>query len=624
MRETKLLPPLLLAAALLTACTSGPEDVADMNPPRDAKLVAYGSCDTALAELRAAVTPYVGPYGFGLTGDALMRGPEGTADSAPMSKEAAGAAAADHSTTNVQEAGIDEPDLVKTDGKRVLAIKDWSLRVIDAATHTLVKDIPLSTPDTANAAPTGMLLSGDRVLVFARTGGNVIYDGPSKDGFGYNGTTVVSVDLVSGTVTGSYAFEGGEVDARQYGTTARLVVSSQPYLRFPEPLKSPSESAARNRALVASSTIEDWLPRYHVTAADGTVVKGRVDCSSMRHAFSYSAMSMLTVLTFDMTAPLGDGAPVTIVADGQTVYGSPSALYVANDRRSLPTATPAEGTEIYRFDVSQPGPPVYASSGTVPGYVLNQYSMSEFEGYLRVAATKDPVNWDSGKKSQSGVYVLKQDGTSLVTVGAVEGLGKGERIYGVRYVGATAYVVTFRQTDPLYVVDLSVPAAPKVSGELKITGYSAYLHPVGPGRLIGVGQEATTGGQRTGAQVSLFDVSNPAAPAKLDGYVVEGAYSDVEYDPHAFLYWEPARLLVVPMGPGWRFDGADAQGGALLLRVDDGKLTKVGVVRHESADLYGGTITRSLVIGETLWTYSAAGIEVTDLTGATKIAWIAA
>lgn len=614
MRETKLLPPLLLAAALLTACSSAPEDVADLNPPRDAKLVSYGSCDTALAELRTAVTPYVGPYGLGLYGDGMARGPEAMDGAAAPESKAAAEPAPDHSTTNVQEAGVDEPDLVKTDGKRVVAIKDGALRVVDAVTHTLIKDIPLSTPD--DPVPSGMLLSGDRALVLARAGGDVIYKGHMP-----SGTVVIAVDLASGTVTGSYSFEGEEIDARQYGTTARLVVSSRPYLRFPEPLDSPAESAARNRDVVASSTIEDWLPRYSVTGADGTSTQGRVDCGAMRHAFSYTATSMLTVLTFDMTAPLGDGSPVTIVADGQTVYGSPTSLYVANDRRSMPYVKAGDGTEIYRFDVSQPGQPVYAASGTVPGYVLNQYAMSEFDGHLRVAATKDPINPDSGIKSKSGVYVLKQDGASLVTVGSVEGLGKGERIYGVRYVGPMAYVVTFRETDPLYAVDLSVPTAPKLTGELKITGYSAYLHPVGPGRLVGVGQEATASGQRTGAQVSLFDVSDPAAPAKLDGYVVDGSTTDAEYDPHAFLYWEPTRLLVVPISPGSHVDGG--QGGALLLRVDDGKLTKVGLVRHESADVYNGMITRSLVIGDALWTYSAAGFEVTDLTGATKIAWIA-
>ncbi|HEY1176126.1 MAG TPA: beta-propeller domain-containing protein, partial [Phytomonospora sp.] len=428
-----------------------------------------------------------------------------------------------------------------------------------------------------------------------------------------------------GAVTETFNFTGNEVDTRQYGSVVRVVASSTPHLRFPggEDGDSPSESAARNRDAVKESTIGDWMPRYTHKGADGTVNEGTIGCESMKHAFAYSATSMLTVLTFDLNASLGDGAPVTIVADGQTVYGSPTALYVANDRRAFTAAAPEAGTELYRFDVTQPGQPVYAASGSVPGYVLNQYSMSEFEGHLRVATTTDPWSSESLKKSHSGVYVFKQDGEALVEVGRVEGLGKDEQIYAVRYVGPTAYVVTFRQTDPLYVVDLTVPTAPAVAGELKITGFSSYLHPVGPGRLVGVGQEATETGMSTAAQISLFDVSNPAAPGKLADYEVSGAVSEAQYDPHAFLYWEPSKLLVVPIGPSWNFDGArEPAGGALLLRVEDTGLTKVGVIAHDGTDVYTSTINRSLVIGETLWTLSYTGLKATGLDGKSRLAWI--
>ena len=629
---------LILSASLLAACSSGP-DTAALTPPVDAKLVAYDSCDDALAKLRAAITPHIGAYGIELGGPHAFNSADGATDkSAPgaaapgAAPESANGAAADpYSGTNVQEAGIDEPDTVKTDGKRILALRDSTLRVVDAATHALVKDIPLADPGSEDGAyftGTSMLLAGDRVLVISQNNGYVAY-GPVDDK-GVPGTgelRLALVDLNAGAVTERFAFTGTSVDARLYGSTVRLVASSAPQLRFPGPVdgESPGDGMARNRRAVAESTIADWLPRYTHTGPDGAVNEGTVGCESMRHAFEYSATSMLTVLTFDLNAAMGTGSPVTIVADGQTVYGSPSALYVANDRRAFTMEAPAPTTELYRFDVSNPGPPVYASSGTIPGYVLNQYSMSEYQGYLRVATTSDPPYGSKSAKSHSGVYVLKQDGDALNQVGMVDGLGKGEQIYAVRFVGPTAYVVTFRQTDPLYVVDLSAPAAPAVAGELKITGYSAYLHPIGADRLIGVGQEATTSGRTTGTQVSLFDVSNPAAPGKLGEYEVPGTMSQVQYDPHAFLYWEATRTLVVPIGPGWglRDGGRDETGGALLLRVGETGLTRIGVVTHDAADVYTGTITRSLVIGETLWTYSNAGLKATDLTGSTQVAWIA-
>ncbi len=142
---------------------------------------------------------------------------------------------------------------------------------------------------------------------------------------------------------------------------------------------------------------------------------------------------------------------------------------------------------------------------------------------------------------------------TLAERGEVTGLGRGERIYSVRFIGDLGYVVTFRQTDPLYALDLRDPAAPKVTGELKISGYSAYLHPGGPDRLIGIGQEADGQGRVRGTQISLFDVADPAAPRLLSRFHQRKSGSEAEWDPHAFLYWPPQEagsrtgLAMVPL-----------------------------------------------------------------------------
>ena len=217
-------------------------------------------------------------------------------------------------------------------------------------------------------------------------------------------------------------------------------------------------------------------------------------------------------------------------------------------------------------------------------------------------------------------------GEQLVQVGAIEGLGKGERIYSVRFVGPIGYVVTFRQTDPLYTVDLGDPTKPTVRGELKIPGYSAYLHPADGNRLIGVGQDATNQGRVTGTQVSLFDVGNLADPARLAKYSLPGTYSEAEFDPHAFLYWPASGLLVVPLqgrygvampvepngGPGTVVapsrEFAPAS-GALVLRVSGTNITELGFISHPGTVNNGGypmPIRRSLIIDTTLWTVSAA------------------
>jgi hypothetical protein len=180
------------------------------------------------------------------------------------------------------------------------------------------------------------------------------------------------------------------------------------------------------------------------------------------------------------------------------------------------------------------------------------------------------------------------------------------------------YVVTFRQTDPLYTVDLSDPAHPRLVGQLALTGYSAYLHPASATELIGIGRAADSVGHIEGLQVSLFDVSDLAAPSRLATYALAGASSAAEFDPHAFLYWPASGLIVVPLD----------NSGDLVLRINGSGFTKVGLLTQPSAGYPTqpstgyptqpsagyATMERSLVIGQTLWTLSTTGLMASDLT----------
>jgi hypothetical protein len=236
--------------------------------------------------------------------------------------------------------------------------------------------------------------------------------------------------------------------------------------------------------------------------------------------------------------------------------------------------------------------------------------------------------------TSSAVSVLLQRDDRLVPVGRVDGLGRGERIYSVRFIGPVGYVVTFRQTDPLYTLDLSDPSRPRVVGELKITGFSSYLHPAGDGRLIGIGQDADLDGRLQGTQVSLFDVTNPAAPRRLDAFALSGEHSEAEYDPHAFLYWPAEHLLVVPVsaqaasGFGGPFQPPDKPvfGGALASRLDGNRLIELGFISHPSAGITAyqrdPSIRRSLVIGDTLWTISSSGAMATDIHDLADQEWV--
>ena len=345
-----------------------------------------------------------------------------------------------------------------------------------------------------------------------------------------------------------------------------------------------------------------------------------MDCAAVSTPATYSGAAMLTVLTVDLNAPLGSGDPVSVAADGDTVYATPGNLYVANDQRwrfwrgPVPQGAGSR-TELYQFDISGSGRPRFAASGAV-------------SGRLRVATTSQPP-WQVPTRvlppvgrspiapplSDSAVSVLTRQGDRLALTGLVRGLGRGEQIYAVRFVGPMGYVVTFRRTDPLYAVDLRDPAHPRVAGELKITGYSAYLHPLDGGRLIGIGQDAGDSGAAQGLQVSLFDVSDPTRPTRISRYQAPRAYSAAESDPHAFLYWPATGTLVIPV------QSYPSAGGALVLRVHDGGLTEVGTVAPAGPGQGFGAI-RSLIIGGTLWTLTGGGLQANDLATLAQQAWL--
>ena len=204
--------------------------------------------------------------------------------------------------------------------------------------------------------------------------------------------------------------------------------------------------------------------------------------------------------------------------------------------------------------------------------------------------------------------VLEEQNGKLVPIGSVGGLGQGQRIYAVRFIGTTGYVVTFRQIDPLYTLDLTDPTAPSVVGQLELEGYSAYLHPVGDGLLLGIGQDASPQGRPLGTQLSLFDVSDPAHPTLLQRTQLGvDSTSDVENDPHAFLWWGPSNLAVIPVRQ-------QSFTGALGFTVTRDGIADAGRVSH---DVQGSQadILRTAVLGDRLLTVSSAGVEASALNG---------
>jgi hypothetical protein len=663
-------------------------------------LPAFDDCDGLLGWIRAEATervtawglPGYGGWGFP-GGDVILQdadgrvvtgGPTAVDAAAPATAEAGGSGggpggATDVSATNVQEAGVDEADLVKSDGARLVAVVEGVLHVLDVRGDAPVELGTLALPSGSGHE---LFLAGDRALVLS-TGWSsevVIPDGDGDDdeaadarvGPPYGGspvTTLVEVDLsdpADPVVARTRHVDGRYLSSRLVGDSARIVISAFPtglVFRTPEGngLRAEREALEHNRQVIAGSSLDDWLPYSILDDGDATTEGTLVDCSRMAHPEEFSGFGALTVLTVDLARGLA-AAPdraFGLFADGETVYASARHLVVAtNPWSAFPRATDPTGargprTELHMFDIADPATTSYVGSGSVPGTLLSQWAMSEHEGVLRVASTTQPSGGccvpvpmpldaavavgDDGPDvaapavtvappvPESLVTTLQPQDGALVQVGQVGGLGRGEQIYAVRMIGDTGYVVTFRRVDPLYTVDLSDPANPTVVGELKIPGYSAYLHPVGDGLLLGVGQGGTDEGLAGGAQVSLFDVSDPAHPQRLDSLSLDSDGSAVEYDHRAFLYWEPTGLAVLPVTSYGRVvpDGAGSHGvflGAVGVHVDGtaGTLETVGRVSHADADGANpwdgrSQILRSLVVRDHLLTLSATGVAQSDL-----------
>ncbi len=563
----------LVASGVLTASVA--LVVTDPGAPRasaQSGLTGFDSCDQLLTWYREQGLRQVGAYGW--DGDrpvyyAMEDSAAGTSElrsAAPSSTDVAVGSSA--TGTNTQETGVDEPDRAKTDGSLLVRVVENSVLLGDVTGDQPRALASYPLPEAMYDAE--VLLVGDRVVVTGTA--PVAYGGPVED-WGGPGTSKVSraahsrvlvldvSDPGRPTLVSDRTFSGTVLSARQYGDTIRLVTqTSAPALRFVLPTDDDGRhrAEAKNRAIVRNSTLEEWLPS--VSSADG----GRerlVACDRVLHPRRASGLGTITVVGFDVDTP-DDRSAVAVSAGGNTVYSSTERLYVATTEYSTSLlgrlgsrfgsspVRPTVRTDVHAFDLRGVGAS-YTASGSVRGVLRDRWSMDEHDGHLRLAiATGSPFSTDDGadRSGANAIVTLAREGDRLVESGRVDGLGRGEEIKSVRWFDDLAVVVTFRQMDPLYTVDLSDPDHPRLRGELKIPGFSGYLHPIGHHRLLGVGVDATSEGRSLGAQVSVFDVSDLEHPVQVDRYAY-GAQSNLAApdDPRGFT-WVPG---ADGAGVGW-------------------------------------------------------------------------
>ena len=569
-----------LLALLALAVTAAP---AAAKPRAAKRLKAFSSCETLIGYATRHV-PVAAP-------DAAAPPSWRTARAAPPTRPCPArgrrGAARTSSETNVQEAGVDEPDTVKTDGRTIFAIANGTLHAVDAR-----GDVPrlLGTLALDESWGATMLLHKDRLFVL---------------GGGPRGARITQVDVSDPGQAHGPAHRGRRRVHRRRAPDRPQRARRR---RAPIPRRSTGRpSCARCRPAGCRR-------RTLTRARSGkTTTRRAVGCRSVRRPSVFSGAGVLTVYTIDLDKGLPAVDADAIFTSADTVYASLSSLYVATQRWDT---AGAETTSIHRFDTSDPDRTGYAASGAVPGTLLNQFSLSEDKGVLRAATT---VGW--GSEAESKVTTLSERGGQLVQRGQVGGLGPGERIYAVRFIGDVGYVVTFRQTDPLYTVDLADPDRPRVVGELKIPGYSAYLHPVGDDLLLGVGP----GGERRRPRPGPPDLALRRLGPRAAGTAAEGA------DRRALLELRrrvgPPRVPLVAgdeagaaadRQPGvhrrWPASGSSGPAGS---RRSGGSATRA---RDAS---WTPPIGRAVVVGDRLFTISDFGVKANGLAGFGERGWAA-
>ena len=451
--------------------------------------------------------------------------------------------------TNVQEAGVDEADIAKSYGD--------DLVISLSGSNLVVTDVSGSEPaevgriHVRHGWSAELLVVGDRAVVTGTARSGPAVDGPLYAVAGHSTVTIVDLsDPSSPTIESERRIDGTVVTARERAGTVRIALTSVPRLDFVYPTRKRTVAQARemNREIVGSSTVDDWIPHERI---DGER-RPLVDCSQISHPERGAGVDTVTVLTMEPGEP-GEAEATSVAADGSLVYASADRFYIATADNGWNWIRRGTGkgprTDIHAF-AAEGTTTDYVASGSVPGFVPDRWAFSEYDGVLRVAAEQGS-GWNP---KHTTVFALEEHDTSLETVGSVGGLGEGERIKAVRWFDDIGVVVTFRQTDPVYTLDLSDPTRPKVLGELKIRGYSTYLHPFGDGLLLGVGQRATARGRERGLQASAFDTS----PISLRPYASRSCHSASAGDtPRSRTTRGPSRTCPNAASPSYR-RGAEA------------------------------------------------------------------
>lgn len=502
-------------------------------------------------------------------------------------------AAGDSSQTNTQTQGVDEADLIKNDGRYLYIVshRTEKLSIVDTETMTVCSVLEIE------AQKKGRSFIAENIYL--------------------NGNTLVVIgsEYEEGTYNEYVCYEG------VYGWRAAVQAASavydisdktQPKLvryvtqdGFPENSRMIGTVLYTVTGYCVDISDKDKAKEKYAPAVNGEMLG--CDCIYVSDADS---TNYIVLSAFDTADAESEVNSVSVLGNVRNIYCSQTTLYVSSDKYSVSDENGIGGvsTDIIAFSLDSTNVALKAT-GVVPGTVDDQYSFDEYGGFLRVAATDYDYNQD---EDISSLYVLD---SNLDVIGKAYDIAPDEQIKSVRFMEDTAYVVTFKNTDPLFVIDLSDPSDPKITGEVKLPGFSEYLHPVGDGLLVGIGycgdEESAN---YDSVKISLFDVSDPAAPKELDSHVIEMAYTEVNYNPKAFVYNAKTATLYLPLLYYSR-SGDDDSWQYKAIRIENGKFTDKQNYAHPTQEEYGD-LFRGAYIADKLYTVTDYSVAQFDLESA--------
>lgn len=571
----------------------------------------------------------------------------------------ANAGSADYSATNVQVQGVDEADIVKTDGEYIYQVNKGRIVIARAYPAGEMRVVSTVSLEDRKLLPSEIYVDGDLLVVIGQASPPIYKDqdeeqaGVSKvilPPIRQNNLKAIVYNI--GSKTDIKAVKEVELGGR-YVTSRKI--GSEVYIIANRYVDGYS---------ILSDTSEQPAPSYRDSAAGDDFMT--IPYEQIRYFPDSLYSSYLLIAGFDTKKPEQKANVSAYLGSGENVYASASNLYVTVTRRqtevrpllkqqeqddgSLPVVPPSSESSsvVYKFLMDQ-GKVRFAASGEVPGTVLNQFSMDEANGYFRIATTKGDVWRTDEQTSKNNLYVLDE---AMNITGKIENIAPGEKIYSVRFMGNRGYMVTFRKVDPLFVLDLSDPQKPGILGKLKIPGYSDYLHPYDETHLIGFGKDAvevaneegqkSSGGSDTtayyqGLKIALFDVSDVSNPKELFKETIgdRGTDSPLLDNHKALLFSREKNLLAFPVSvaeirddtpnkdEAWAY-GSFAFQGVYVYNLDlAGGFRLKGKITHltdEDIKMAGNSwyrsgrnIDRALYIGSTLYTLSQSEIRANDL-----------